>query len=58
MYEVFARVSEPALHHIGSVVAANEELAKMYAAKLYDEWGWREMMIIRRSDISVLIEPI
>ena len=58
IYEVFARFREPNLHHIGSVVAADDDLAKLYAAKLYDEWGWREMTIVRRSEIVTVVAPV
>lgn len=58
IYEVFARFRENRLHHIGSVVARDDELAKMYAAKLYDEWGWREMAIVKRSDVTIVIAPV
>ena len=58
IYEVFARFRERRLHHIGSVIAVDGELAKMYAAKLYDEWGWREMTIVKRADITTVIAPV
>lgn len=58
IYEVFARFREKRLHHIGSVIAVDDELAKMYAAKLYDEWGWREMAIVKRSQITTVIAPV
>lgn len=57
IYEVFARFREDGMHHIGSVVASNDELAKLYAAKLYDEWGWREMAIVPRAQIVTVIAP-
>lgn len=57
IYEVFARFREPALKHIGSVVAMDDELAAMYAAKLYDEWGWREMIIVKRAEIVSVVAP-
>ena len=58
IYEVFARFREPHMHHIGSVVAKDDELAKMYAAKLYDEWGWREMAVVKRVDMKTIIAPV
>ena len=58
IYEVFARFREPNLHHIGSVVATDDDLAKMYAAKLYDEWGWREMTVVKRAAIITVIAPV
>ena len=58
IYEVFARFREDGLRHVGSVVAINDALAKMYAAKLYDEWGWREMAIVPRAKIATIIAPV
>lgn len=58
VYEVFARFREPNLHHIGSVVAKDDHLAKLYATKLYDEWGWDEMTVVKRAAITTLIAPI
>ena len=58
IYEVFARFREKRLHHIGTVVAKDDELAKMYAATLYDEWGWREMAIVKRADVVTVIAPV
>ena len=58
IYEVFARFHEKRLHHIGSVVAINDELAKLYTAKLYDEWSWREVVIVKRADITTVIAPL
>jgi 1,2-phenylacetyl-CoA epoxidase PaaB subunit len=58
IYEVFARFHEKRLHHIGSVVARDSELAKVYAANLYDEWGWREMAIVKRADVTTVIAPV
>ncbi|MDX1416607.1 MAG: hypothetical protein R3293_20575 [Candidatus Promineifilaceae bacterium] len=58
IYEVFARFREKRLHHIGSVVARDDELAKLYASTLYDEWGWQEMAIVKRSAVTVVIAPV
>jgi 1,2-phenylacetyl-CoA epoxidase PaaB subunit len=49
VYVVFARKNrEDPLHHIGSVHAADPELAKVYAWKTYDEERWFEMVVARR----------
>ncbi len=59
IYEVFARFKydEP-LHHVGTVTAPNEELAKSYAFNTYNEWAWIEMMIVpRRAVIPVIKTP-
>jgi 1,2-phenylacetyl-CoA epoxidase PaaB subunit len=52
VYEVFARVKhdEP-LKHVGSVNAADDELAKAYAWTLYDEESWVEMCVVPRAAI-------
>ncbi|MEM7334691.1 MAG: hypothetical protein AAF490_21625 [Chloroflexota bacterium] len=55
IYEVFARFREPEMRHIGTVIAVNDDLAKIYADKLYDESGWREMTIVPRSEILTVV---
>ncbi|MFQ5628695.1 MAG: hypothetical protein ACE5I1_08040 [bacterium] len=56
IYEVFAKFKkEEPLRNIGSVVASDAELAKMYAYKLYDEWTWSEMFIVEREKIITVI---
>jgi hypothetical protein len=55
VYEVFGHFREDGMHHLGSVIALNDELAKVYADKLYDEWSWSELAIIRRDRIKVII---
>ncbi len=57
VYEVFARFKydEP-LHHVGSVTAPDEELAKTYAFNIYNEWAWIEMIVVRRDAIVHVIE--
>jgi 1,2-phenylacetyl-CoA epoxidase PaaB subunit len=56
VYEVFAKFNrdEP-LHHIGTVSAEDPDLASVYAYTLYDEWGWREMIIVPRREIVTLV---
>lgn len=55
IYEVFAKFKrEEPLHHLGTVIAIDNDLARLYAARLYDEWGWREMIIVpRRAIVAV-----
>ncbi len=49
IYEVFARKTrEEPLHHIGYLNAPDDELARVYAWKTYDEQNWFEMNIVRR----------
>lgn len=52
VYDVFARKErgEP-LAHIGYVDALDDETAKVYAWKTYDEQNWFEMCVVRRSAI-------
>ena len=52
VYEVFARKSrgEP-LRHIGYLDAMDDELARVYAWKTYDEENWFEMCVVPRSAI-------
>lgn len=59
IYEVFARFKyEEPLHHVGTVIAPNEELAKSYAFNTYNEWAWIEMIIVpRRQVIPVIKTP-
>lgn len=55
VYEVFARKAhDEELKHVGSVNAADHDLAKVYAWTVYDEERWVEMCIVpRRAVISV-----
>ena len=52
VYDVFARKNrgEP-LHHVGYLNALDDELARIYAWKTYDEESWFEMCVVRRRDI-------
>ena len=50
VYEVFARKDHSeALKHVGSVNAADDDLAKAYAWTMYDEESWVEMCVVPRS---------
>jgi 1,2-phenylacetyl-CoA epoxidase PaaB subunit len=52
IYDVFARKQRgDALRHIGYVDAMDDELARVYAWKTYDEEKWFEMCVVRRSAI-------
>ena len=53
VYEVFARISpgDP-LCHIGNVNAPADELARVYALKLYDEEDWSEVWVVPRRAIA------
>lgn len=52
IYDVFARKSrgEP-LRHIGYLDAPDDELARVYAWKTYDEEKWFEMCVVPREAI-------
>ncbi len=52
VYEVFARSNHnEALRHVGSVNAADDDLAKAYAWTLYDEESWVEMCVVPRQAV-------
>ncbi|MBW3535132.1 MAG: hypothetical protein KY453_07940 [Gemmatimonadetes bacterium] len=52
VYDVFARKNrgEP-LHHIGYLHALDDEMARVYAWKTYDEENWFEMCVVPRAAI-------
>ena len=52
VYEVFTRKDRgDALTHIGYVDALDDETARVYAWKTYDEQNWFEMCVVPRSAI-------
>ena len=52
VYDVFARKDRgDQLVHIGYVDALDDETAKVYAWKTYDEERWFEMYVVERSAI-------
>ena len=52
IYEVFARKDRgDTLAHIGYIDALDDETAKVYAWKTYDEQNWFEMCVVPRSAI-------
>ena len=57
IYEVFAKVkANESLRHCGNVMASDEEGAKVYAYKMYDEFPWTEMVVIPRREIVTVIK--
>lgn len=57
VYDVFARKSRgEALRHVGYLNAPDDELARVYAWKTYDEENWFEMCVVRRAAI-VPVKP-
>lgn len=52
VYEVFARRNHnEELRHVGSVNAADDDLARAYAWTLYDEENWVEMCVVPRTAV-------
>ena len=52
VYDVFARKERgDLLSHIGYVDALDDETARVYAWKTYDEQSWFEMCVVPRSAI-------
>ncbi|HLX55623.1 MAG TPA: hypothetical protein VKR83_01220 [Ktedonobacteraceae bacterium] len=56
VWHVYARRKyEEPLHEIGNVMADDEELAKVYARSIYDEFSWVEMVLVPRDAIVTVI---
>jgi len=52
VYDVFARKARgDTLAHIGYIDALDDETARIYAWKTYDEENWFEMCVVPRSAI-------
>ena len=52
VYDVFARKNRgDNLYHVGYVDAFDDESAKVYAWKTYDEENWFEMCVVKREHI-------
>lgn len=52
VYDVFARKNRgDKLCHIGYVDALDDEMARIYGWKTYDEENWFEMCVVKRSAI-------
>ena len=52
VYDVFARKDRgDQLVHIGYIDALDDEMAKIYAWKTYDEERWFEMCVVQRTSI-------
>jgi 1,2-phenylacetyl-CoA epoxidase PaaB subunit len=52
IYEVFARKTrEEPLRHIGVLNAPNDDLARVFAWRTYDEQNWFEMCLVRREHL-------
>lgn len=58
-YEVFTRAQRgDILTHIGTVEAESDELAKVYASRIYDEVNWVEMYVVKRKDMVCVRLPM
>ncbi len=56
VWHVYARRQyEEPLHEIGNVMADDEELARVYARSIYDEFAWIEMVLVPRECIITVI---
>ena len=56
VWHVYARRQyEEPLHEIGNVVADDEELAKVYAYSIFDEFSWIEMILVPRDCLVTVI---
>ena len=52
VYDVFTRKNRgDQLSHVGYVDALDDEMAKVYAWKTYDEENWFEMCVVKRTEI-------
>ncbi len=57
VYEVFARKThDEELKHVGSVNAADDDLARIYAWSIYDEESWVEMCVVPRRAVVCVTE--
>lgn len=56
IWHVYARRKyEEPLYEIGTVMADDIELAKVYARSIYDEFSWVEMVIVPRASVVTVI---
>jgi hypothetical protein len=59
IYDVFAARAEKGepLKNVGAVRATTLREAGVFAHKLYDEWRWREMLVVPRRALIQVIRP-
>jgi hypothetical protein len=50
------REYEEALRQIGTVEADDDDLARVYARSIYDEFAWIEMAVVPRDAVVTVIE--
>jgi hypothetical protein len=57
IYDVFAKVKpDDPLYHVGTVIASEPDLARVYAFSLYQEWTWDEMIAVPRREVIPVIQ--
>lgn len=57
-YEIFARINRgDDLMHIGVVEAETDDLARVYAAFIYNEEDWTDMCVIRKDHFVWVKRP-
>ena len=57
-WDVFAREDRDVpLRHVGSVEAATQDDAEVFATTLYDEFRWVEMFIVPRRAVIEVVRP-
>lgn len=44
------------LHEVGTIMADEPELARVYARSIYDECNWIEMVLVPRASIIPVID--
>lgn len=57
IFDVFAKIkTDDPLRHVGTVIASEPDLARVYAFSLYQEWTWNEMIAVPRREMISVIE--
>lgn len=57
-YDIFTRMQRgDDLMLIGTVEAPDDDVATVYAQKIYDEQDWSEMIIVRRENLIGVRKP-
>jgi len=57
-YDVFTRLQRgDNLIQIGSFEAPDDDIATVYAQKIYDEQDWSEMVVVRRDHLIGVRRP-
>lgn len=57
-YDIFTRLQRgDDLTKIGTIEAPDDEIATVYAQKIYDEQDWSEMIVVRRDQLIEVRKP-